>query len=96
MLDKRFVKSLTPPLSEVVPHGTAVLIAKKVNKTVLTVRNAINGASTNEMVVREAIKIIMKKMVDLEAVVSQLPEDLAVEIHEEAFPKGREVNKCRI
>lgn len=87
MLDKSFVKSLTPPLSEVVPHGAAVTIAKKVNKTELTVRNAINGASTNEEVIREAIIIIMKKMVDMESVVSQLPENLEEEIHGEAFPK---------
>lgn len=72
-LDRTFVRQLNPPLSDVLPHGAAIKIADAIGKSPLTVRNAINGASTNEQVIEMAITIIMKKVDEMGMVIAQFP-----------------------
>jgi predicted transcriptional regulator len=75
-LDRNFVKTLSPPLSSMLQHGHITAIAEELEKTPLTIRNAIHGASTNEKAVEEALRIILQLDGDIEQFLKQLPPEL--------------------
>lgn len=79
-LDRNFVRSLTPPLSDILPHGSMKEIASEVGKGELTARNAIHGASSNPEVIRAAIKRVIREGERIEQFLTQLPEEVMREV----------------
>ncbi|MCF8245516.1 MAG: hypothetical protein K9J37_13575 [Saprospiraceae bacterium] len=85
-LDRSFVKSLRPALSKILPHGQIKAVAEKTGFTPLTARNAINGASTNEEIIVESLKSIIRLDGDIQSMLSQVPSDLVLKWRDELKP----------
>ncbi len=88
-LDRNFVKNLSPSLAGLLPHGGIKTIAEKVGCQPLTARNAVHGASTNELVVKEALKALLLLDIGIRAVFEKIPmadiEKLREEVRLEAL-----------
>ncbi|MCB0518924.1 MAG: hypothetical protein KDD27_08300 [Saprospiraceae bacterium] len=82
-LDRNFVKSLSPALADVLPHGGIKAIADKIGCISLTARHAIHGASTNETVVKEALKSILQLNGNIEAILEKVPRQTLEKLREE-------------
>lgn len=75
-LNREFVRTIEPPLIAVLPHGEITSIATKLECQQLTVRNAIHGASTNELAIKEALKAILELERKIQAIKSQIPTEV--------------------
>lgn len=75
-LDKEFVRNLNPAISDRLRHGDLQRIAETVGLTPLSVRNAVNGATTNEQVIKEAIRLIVQDSHLTDEFLEQLPQAL--------------------
>ncbi len=75
-LDKNFVRNLNPSIADRLRHGDLLKIAQSTGYTPLTIRNAVNGASTNEAAVREAIRTILEDAKRTGDFLEQIPPEV--------------------
>ena len=74
-LDKNFVRSLNPSISDRLRHGDLQCLATEIGLTPLSVRNAVNGASTNSSVISAAIRLIAKDGKRTDEFLEQIPQE---------------------
>lgn len=75
-MDKNFVKSLEPPLLELLPTGAIQELSNEFDITRQNISKIVRGEWTNVPVIKKAIEIIRREQQDIEVFLAQIPSEI--------------------